>query len=78
MPRRVPDDRILRVEGGYPIDMETAVFVLATFFHADPLRRQLVSGERYLKPYGDKTEYVLRKVYDLPEAAADGGLDDDE
>jgi hypothetical protein len=62
----------------YPIDIETAVFVLATFFHADPLRRHLVSSERYLKPYGDKTEYVLRKVYDLPEAAADGGSDDDE
>jgi len=60
-----------------PTDMEAVVFALATYFHADPLRKHLVSSERYLKPYGDKTEYVLRKVYDLPKDATYGGSGDE-
>jgi hypothetical protein len=59
----------------YPIDIETAVFVLATFMHADPLRKHLVSDEPFAEPYGDRTRYGLRKIYDLP--ASDDG-DEDE
>jgi hypothetical protein len=59
----------------YPIDIETAVFVLATFMHADPLRKHLISGEPFAEPYGDRTQYGLRKICDL--AAADDG-DEDE
>jgi hypothetical protein len=48
----------------YPIDIETAVFVLAAFMHADPLRQHLVSNEKFIEPYGDRTQYVLQPVYD--------------
>jgi hypothetical protein len=48
----------------YPIDFETAVFVLAAFIHADPLRKTLVSDERFVHPYGDRTAYGLRKFYE--------------
>ena len=44
----------------YPIDIETAVFVLAAFMHADPLRKHLVSDQVFIEPYGDRTQYVLR------------------
>jgi hypothetical protein len=47
----------------YPIDMETAAFVLAAFIHADPLRRQLVSGDGFVMPYDANTAYALLKVY---------------
>jgi hypothetical protein len=49
----------------YPIDIETAVFVLAAFMHADPLRQHLVSNERFIEPYGERTQYALREVYEL-------------
>jgi hypothetical protein len=52
----------------YPIDIETAVFVLAAFMHADPLRQHLVSDETFTEPYGDRTQYGLHKVYDLAAA----------
>jgi hypothetical protein len=54
-----------------PIDLETVVFALATFMHADPLRKHLVLEDPYLEPYGDRTRYVLYKVYDERGAAAD-------
>jgi hypothetical protein len=47
----------------YPIDFETAAFVLAAFIHADPLRKALVSDEEFIEPYGNKTAYGLRKFY---------------
>jgi hypothetical protein len=47
----------------YPIDMETAAFVLAAFLHADPLRRHLVSKDEFVEPYGAATVYALLKVY---------------
>jgi hypothetical protein len=46
----------------YPIDFETAAFVLATFIHADPLRKALVSGESFIEAYGDRTAYGLQKL----------------
>jgi hypothetical protein len=49
----------------YPIDIETVVFALATFIHADPLRKHLVSEEAFDEPYGDRTQYVLKPVYNL-------------
>jgi hypothetical protein len=48
----------------YPIDIETAVFVLAAFMHADPLRQHLVSNEKFIEAYGEQTQYVLQPVYD--------------
>jgi hypothetical protein len=60
----------------YPIDIETAVFVLAAFMHADPLRKNLVSDEPFIEPYGDRTQYALDEVHALGAAADDG--DEDE
>jgi hypothetical protein len=48
----------------YPIDIETAVFVLAAFIHADPLRRRLVADDSYVHPYGDRTAYGLGRFYE--------------
>lgn len=62
----------------YPIDIETVVFALATFMHADPLRKHLVSDEVFVEAYGDRTEYGLRKFCDLPDMAGDEGGSDDE
>jgi hypothetical protein len=61
----------------YPIDIETAVFVLAAFLHADPLRKHLVSDEAFIEPYGDRTRYALREVYKLTTDEAAGDDDDD-
>lgn len=47
----------------YPIDIETTVFALAAFMHADPLRKHLVSDETFIEPYGNRTRYALREVY---------------
>jgi hypothetical protein len=47
----------------YPIDMETAAFVLGAFLHADPLRKQLVEQHTFHHPYGARTVYALLKVY---------------
>jgi hypothetical protein len=61
-----------------PIDIETVVYALAAFMHADPLRKHLVSDEVFAEPYGgDRTQYVLRAVYDLTAATANGGNDDE-
>jgi hypothetical protein len=60
----------------YPIDIETLAFALATFMHADPLRKHLVSDEPFVEPYGDRTRYVLREVYKLTGDQAAGGDDD--
>jgi hypothetical protein len=38
----------------YPVDVETIVFALATFMHADPLRKHLVEDEPFEEPYGDR------------------------
>jgi hypothetical protein len=46
----------------YPVDIESLVFVLACFIHADPLRKHLVSQEPYAEPYGDATQYGLKKI----------------
>jgi len=54
-----------------PVDIESLVFVLASFIHSDPLRKHLVSQEPYAEPYGDATQYGLKKIY-----AEDGGDDD--
>jgi hypothetical protein len=62
----------------YPIDIETAVFVLATFMHADPLRKHLVSDEPFVEPYGDRTQYGLSEIYDLAAAADDDGDEDED
>jgi hypothetical protein len=48
----------------YPIDIETAVFVLAAFIHADPLRKRLVADETFVHPYGDRTAYGLGRFYE--------------
>ena len=55
----------------------TAVFVLAAFMHADPLRKQLVSDEAFIEPYGDRTRYALRDVYKLMTDEVAGDDDDD-
>lgn len=56
-----------------PIDIETAFFVLATFIHGDPLRKHQVSDEPFAEPYGDKTRYVLKPVFDPAAAKANEG-----
>jgi hypothetical protein len=43
----------------YPIDMEAAVFALACFIHADPLRKDRVTNESFDEPYGERTAYGL-------------------
>jgi hypothetical protein len=59
----------------YPVDVETIVFALATFMHADPLRKHLVEDEPFEEPYGDRTRYALREVYRRVSDVAAG--DDD-
>jgi hypothetical protein len=54
----------------YPVDIESLVFVLASFIHGDPLRKHLVSQEPYAEPYGDATRYGLKKTN-----GEDGGED---
>jgi hypothetical protein len=46
----------------YPIDMETAAFVLATFIHSHPVFKRFVSDEAFIKPYGDNTHYGLLEI----------------
>ena len=37
--------------------------MLASFLHADPLRKTQVPTETYAFPYGDRTGYGLLKLY---------------
>jgi hypothetical protein len=60
----------------YPMDIETAAFLLATFMHTDPLRKHLVSDEQFVEPYGDRTQYALREVYKLTTDEVVGDDDD--
>jgi hypothetical protein len=46
----------------YPIDMETAAYVLACFLHADPLRKHKTSDGRFHEPFGAPTAYGLLQV----------------
>jgi hypothetical protein len=64
-----------------PIDMGTAVFVLATFIHGHPAFRDLVSDTMFSKPYGEATVYALlkRSGHDgLQDHPSDGWIDDDD
>ena len=45
----------------FPIDIATAVFVLATFIHGHPAFRDLVSNTVFSKPYGEATVYAMLK-----------------
>jgi hypothetical protein len=68
----------------YPIDIEAVVFALGSFIHADPLRRHLVSDEKFVDPYGDRTVYGLRKgsgpgAHSVDSSLpSDGSIDDDD
>jgi hypothetical protein len=69
-----------------PFDIDTALFVLATFIHGHPAFKDFVGGDVFSKPYGEATVYGILKRSELDandndpshDHPSDGSIDDDD